>query len=148
MHLSVRGGEVFAYDHYPWCIGPLPSLPEMGPEYLSLHLPCYWHLVVSTGDLFKLVYLRTSLMVLTSNGGDRDMYSWQIGSTYPTGMLYCFFMRFAAIRLLLYQLEFVSHTHKYFWKKNNYTLKKCERLSVIKSICVTQKNLLKSCPAD
>ena len=36
-----------------WWSSEVPG-PARGP-----HLPCYWHLVVITGDLFKLVHLRT-----------------------------------------------------------------------------------------
>ena len=71
-------------DHYPCCIGPHSTYhlsPSPGHGYLlspllvtsgdhyppSLPLswtwvliaPCYWHLVVITRDMFKLVYLRT-----------------------------------------------------------------------------------------
>ena len=61
---------------------PLPSLPSP---------PCYWHLVVITGDRLKFVHLKTycsqywHLVVATKN-----TYSWQVGSTHPTGVLSCF----------------------------------------------------------
>ena len=44
-------------DHYTWCIWTWkpPPIPDMGSNL------CYWHLVVITGDLFKLVHLKTYL---------------------------------------------------------------------------------------
>ena len=57
----------------------------MGP---TPFFSCYWHMVVVTGDLFKLVHLRTySSLVLTSSCGLR-----KCGSIHPTGMLSFYFM--------------------------------------------------------
>ena len=65
---------------------PSPRIANMGPT----PSPCYWHLVVITGDLFKLAHLRTHpLMVLTSSGGHQNMHGRQANGTHPTGMLFC-----------------------------------------------------------
>ena len=90
---SVHKGRI-PCDHYLWCIGPrLPrhrtsmyrDPQDMQPHYtvtspapnspdLGLHCtgtPCYWYLAAKTGDLFKLVHLRTpppTRAVLTSGG--------------------------------------------------------------------------------
>ena len=54
--------------------------------------PCYWHLVIITGDLLKLIHLRAyPLPVLTSSGGQWNKYVWQAGGTHPTGMLSCLY---------------------------------------------------------
>ena len=67
-----------------------PRIPGMGP---SPPQPHYCHLIVITGDLLKLVHLRTypRPTVLTSSGGHRNMYSWLAGGTHPAGMLFCLF---------------------------------------------------------
>ena len=68
---------------------PWPQISDMSPLLLvpdSL-------LVTSgaiTGDLFKLVHLRTPPLVLTS-GGHRSIFIWQVGGKHPTGMLSCLF---------------------------------------------------------
>ena len=48
---------------------PTPSGHSLPPGY---PIPCYWHLVVIFGDLFKLVHNKTPPMVLTSSGGHRS----------------------------------------------------------------------------
>ena len=64
---------------------PRPSTCDLGT---SSPPPCYRHLVVITGDLFK------PPMVLTYSGDHRNMYGWQAGGTHP-GILSCgnFFLR-------------------------------------------------------
>ena len=53
---------------------------------LGLGLPASDILFAITGDLFKIVHLRTPSLVLTSI--DRSMYSLQVGGTHPTGMFF------------------------------------------------------------
>ena len=59
----------YTCDHYTWCIGPHCTAPSPGhsPWHQTWNLPCppitfglQWHPVVITGDLFKLVHLKTS----------------------------------------------------------------------------------------
>ena len=51
LHLTAQGPP--AQAQFPWT-SDLRHLPPPGPA------PCWWHLVVITGDLFKLVHSRTS----------------------------------------------------------------------------------------
>ena len=69
--------------------------PDMGPGYPP---SLYWHLMVITKDLFKLVHLRTyhppppppqPPSVLTSSGSHQKTNSWEAGGTHPSGMLFC-----------------------------------------------------------
>ena len=76
-------------------------------EYLPLPAPWTWELgtyptpplLLTSGwnhwrpVQFKLVHLRTyPPPVLTPCGGQRNPYSWKVGSTHPTGMLSCLMM--------------------------------------------------------
>ena len=74
---------VLGTRHTSWdrSLGRNPPPPDMGPGNLPPY-PHYWHLVVITGDLSKLVHLWTyHPLVLTSGGGHRT------SGTHPTGML-------------------------------------------------------------
>ena len=59
---------------YPWCLGPHCTTPALAfPRHHTWVLPApvhtyYWHLAANTGDLFKLVHLRTPPLVVTSGG--------------------------------------------------------------------------------
>ena len=77
-----------------------PSSPDIRPGNLPplnlLSSPHYWHLMIITGHLFKLVHLRTltppphtHTLVLTSSGGYQNMCSWVANGMHPTGMLSC-----------------------------------------------------------
>ena len=70
----------------------LPTPPDTRHGTYSPQ-PHYCHLIVITGELLKLVHLRTypRPTVLTSSGGHRNMKSWLAGGTHPTGMLFCLF---------------------------------------------------------
>ena len=46
--------------------------------------PCYWHLVTITGDLLKLVHLRTLSPLVLTSGDHQSMYSWQYTSYWNT----------------------------------------------------------------
>ena len=62
-------------------------------EAMWSYAPWYWHLVVITGDLFRLIHLKTYPLPppsLISSGGHRNMYSWQADGTHITGMMSCF----------------------------------------------------------
>ena len=76
----------------PWtqCRGP----PFGWHTHPSVQAPCYWHLVVTTGDLFKLVHFRTypaPTPGVTSSGGNwnRKRYGFKVGGMHPTGMPSC-----------------------------------------------------------
>ena len=47
-----------------------------------------------TGDLIKLVHLRTPPPPVLTSGGHRSKYGFQAGGTHPTGMLSCFIVCF------------------------------------------------------
>ena len=82
----------------PWPQSYLPKISDIGP----LPLVPASLLVTSgaiTGDLFKLVHLRTPPLVLTS-GGHRRIFIWQVGGKHPTGVLSCFI-------LFLFQREYL-----------------------------------------
>ena len=86
--LHLVGGRGSPCDHYPWCIVtwvPLtPPIADMPPDtrHGIYPLPCDWHLVVITGNLFKCVggwFVRVTLVVacgfLPQNlGGGRDLW--------------------------------------------------------------------------
>ena len=55
-----------------------PPLPATDMWLSSLETCC---------NLFTWTTYTT--MVLTSSGGHRNMYGWQVGSTHPDGMLSC-----------------------------------------------------------
>ena len=82
--------------HGTWIPDPTPRHRMLIPYHPCQHgpgksTPCYWHLVVITRDLFKLVHLWTPPHpVLTPSGSHQKTYSWQAGSGHPTGMLSCF----------------------------------------------------------
>ena len=54
-HMHHRIGHMVGFST-PWTsnLGTYPLPLDIRPSYLPL--PCYWHLVVVTGDLFKLVH--------------------------------------------------------------------------------------------
>ena len=90
-------------NYYPWCIGPhctgtpwlvqtcstwasrysshLPPATHLGPG----PIPWCWYLM----DTVHWTSLYKDPLVLTP-GGYWSMYSWQVGSIHPTGMLSCF----------------------------------------------------------
>ena len=75
--------------HQTWG-NPLDIKPTDPPPrgYQTWTHPSRWHLVVITGDLFKLVHLGVSTPM---NGGhwNWSMYGFQTGGTHPTGLLSC-----------------------------------------------------------
>ena len=82
-----------------WAWDTHPSSPDMGPRIpsspwtwnLGYWSPCYWHLMVITGDLFKLVHLRTYSPQYWHLVAATETYMvGKAGSTHPTGMLSCF----------------------------------------------------------
>ena len=90
-HSIQRGvGPMWLLPMMYWDVGTSPTWHRTYP------LPCQWHLVVNTGDLFKLVHLRTHTstspqIMLPSSSGHWNTYSWQTSSTHPTGMLSCYY---------------------------------------------------------
>ena len=76
------GSRDFRCDYYPWCIWPHCTYPPRHKTWGPTP-SCYWHLVVITGDLFKLVHLRTYPLpppLLTPSGDYWNTYSWQFAS--------------------------------------------------------------------
>ena len=57
---------------------------EVCPGGVGWVFPCVW-VYHGTWDTHP-----SSPLVLTPNGSDQNMYSWQAGSAYLTGMLSCF----------------------------------------------------------
>ena len=89
---------------------------------------CYWHLVMITGNLFKLVHMRTyppPQLVLTSSGGYRNMYRWQAGGTHPSGILSWYFChRLLVTFILLGHSNDSRYNPRYPFSKNKETRKK------------------------
>ena len=88
--MSGTSGDVWGggWEHRTWDKHPNPPTWDTNP--------CYWHLVVITGNLFKLVHLRIypltpppPQLVPTPSGGHRNTYGWQAGGTHHTGMYSC-----------------------------------------------------------
>ena len=78
---------------YKWDIGP--PVPSSGT------IPCYWRLVVITGNVFKRVHLRVQPplphpLVLISGDMATKAYGWQVSGTHPAGMLF-YFEQFASL---------------------------------------------------
>ena len=78
----------------PWRsdLGTYPLVPATNICWWSLEtwdpLPCYWHLVLITGDLFKLVHLRT----YTHQYGHL-VVATEVDGTHPTWMLIFFIIQ-------------------------------------------------------
>ena len=66
----------------PYDLNTLPPTPQyMGPRYPT---PCYWHLVVITGDLFKLVRLRTETRTVSKRVVRILLECCLVASRFPT----------------------------------------------------------------
>ena len=90
----VQGDLMWPLPMMNWDMGT-PWTPDMAhTRLLSLcphpqSPPNYWHLVVITGDLFKLVHLRRCHPTTDIKWWPLNTYGWQAAGMHPTGVLFC-----------------------------------------------------------